>query len=91
MGGRFEGRLARGIGGERGRPGFLELDMWFATGRREEEKWRTNDFNEREVMQVCAPCPNAWILLARVEKRRGERRGKGGESTKNNDQGCSVW
>jgi hypothetical protein len=56
VGGRFVGRLGRGSGGGRGRPGHMFVSWWFAIRRG--EKRGTNDFDEREVMQVCAPCPN---------------------------------
>ena len=55
MGGLFVERLERGIGGVREHPG--EVSWWFAF----ESGEGAYDFNKRQVMQICAPCPDAWF------------------------------
>ena len=37
------------------------------------ERGETHDFNEREIMEICAPCPNSYFLLADIRRKKRRR------------------
>ncbi len=59
VGDRFEERLERGSEGGRAHPGgrILAGGLRLRIGE-------ADNFSKRQVMQICAPCPNAWIMSA---------------------------
>jgi hypothetical protein len=70
--GRFEVRVEGDSGGERGHPvrELLEQGVKKAGRGMEEE---TDDFNLSQIMQICAPCPNALRMSVLPEKIQGKR------------------
>jgi hypothetical protein len=73
--GRFEVRVEGDSGGERGHPvrDLLEQGVKKAGGGMEEE---TDDFNLSQIMQICAPRPNACQqLVFRLPNDWSSRRG----------------
>jgi hypothetical protein len=72
--GRFEVRVEGDSGGERGHPvrELLEQSVRKAGEGMEE----TDDFNLSQIMQICAPCPNACQqLVFRLPNDWNSRRG----------------